>query len=64
MTTGYHPHPSATVLHSLVIHLDGGHGMVVPAHLHLASLLPLLLIVQPSHNLISLNLNMITTCKT
>ena len=44
---------SATVLHSLVIHLDDARGMVVPAHLHLAGLLPLLLVVQPAQNLIS-----------
>ena len=58
-----HPRPSGTVLHGLVIHLDGGHGMVVPAHLHLASLLPLLLIVQPAHNLISVR-TIPSTCKT
>ena len=33
-------HSSATELHGLVIHPDGGHGVEVPGHLHPANLHP------------------------
>ena len=52
------------MLHSLVIHLDGAHPMARPAHLHLAGLLPLLLIFQPPNNLISDIVIIKPTCKT
>ena len=42
----------ATILHGQVIQLDGGHRMEVPNHLHLANVLPLLLLIQPGNNLI------------
>ena len=42
----------ATVLHGQVIQLDGGHRMEVPNILHLADILPLLLLIQPGNNLI------------
>merc|ERR1719318_519424 len=45
------PQFSAAVLHSLVIHLNGGNSMVGPGYLHLANLLPLLLIFQPAQDL-------------
>merc|ERR1712096_561211 len=52
---------SATELHGLVIHPDGGHGMLAPGHLHPSYLHPLVFL--PCKHLISVvTILIITTC--
>ena len=47
-------HSLVTVGNGLIVHHDGGDGMGGPGHLQLALLHPLLLLIQPGHDFISI----------
>ena len=54
----------ATVVHHLLIKQDGRHGMEGPGHHHVPHLHPLLLIIRPSKDLLSIIITILATCKT